>query len=279
MTGSSTTPASSGAVARRWPTALSYFGIAGMFCTMIGAGLVACAAQALSHALVRPLSRAAHRRVTVAFSRAFLLCGTVVLERWGRVRIVTHGDPIPPHSATLCILNHCSSVDMLIGLAWLSRYGPPYPGNAKAIVKASLGKVPIFGWILRFAEFPLISRSWEQDRLHLLDSIRSLLTFPVPLWYVIYPEGSRVDAAKLRASQDYARERGYPVLEHVLLPRFKAFTAVAHALRGSVQDVCDATLMFDGPIPTAKTALSGECSTYVSWKIQNCLILSSLSVR
>jgi hypothetical protein len=70
-----------------------------------------------------------------------------------------------------------------------------------------------------------------------------------------------MEPAKLRASQDYAREKGYPVLEHVLLPRFKAFTAVAKTLRGSVLDVCDATLMFEGPIPTAKTALSGECST------------------
>lgn len=259
---------------KKHPNAKAVLRLFAMFVILVCAGLVASIVQGISHLLLRKRNRDLHRRVTIAMTRAFLLCGTFTLERWAGIRIITHGAAIPPDVATFCILNHCSDIDMLIGLAWLSRYGHPYPGNAKAVVKASLGAVPVFGWILKFGEFPRISRVWARDRIRLSNDIKSLLTFKTPLWYVLYPEGSRFTPEKHVVSQEYARTNGYPVLNNLLLPRTKAFIALVEELRGNVDSICDATLMFDGPIPSAKTVLSGECSTYVLCSLVHCLFFS-----
>lgn len=234
-----------------------------VFVLLINAGAVACFFQAASLLFVRPFSRAAHRRVSVVFNSAFFLCGVFLLEVWTGIRIVTYGEEVPKESPAVCVMNHISDVDMLIGVSLLSRYGSPYPGNAKAIVKSALATVPIFGWILWFGEYLFVTRSWEADRVRLLADLKSLLTFPFPVWFVLWPEGSRFTPAKLANSQEYARKMGMPHLEHVLLPRMKAFLSVLDVVRSGVEDLCDVTLMFEGPIPSAKHILFGRCPTII----------------
>jgi lysophosphatidic acid acyltransferase / lysophosphatidylinositol acyltransferase len=243
--------------------ALAYLGALHVFILLVNAAVVACAVQILSFVLVRPFSLAAHRRVSVVFNGAFFLCGTFLLERWTGMRLVVYGEEVPPGVATVCTMNHISDVDMLIGVALLARYGPPFPGNAKAIVKSVLGHVPIFGWILRLGEFLFVTRSWEADRVRLLSDLKSLMSYPFPVWFVIWPEGSRFTAAKQANAQEYARKMGYPHLTHVLLPRFKAFTSLLGVVRGSLDEVCDVTLMFDGSVPRADHILTGRSSTVI----------------
>lgn len=53
---------------------------------------------------------------------------------------------------------------------------------------------------------------------------------------------------KKSESQDFAKKRDLPVLDHVLLPRSKGFVAAVSELRDShVKHVYDLTLVYGGP--------------------------------
>lgn len=234
-----------------------------VFTVLVSAGFVAFLAQFISYILLRPLSLSLHRRISVFFNSLFFLCAPFILETFNSVTIVTHGAPVPPSHPAICLMNHVSDVDMLLGLTLLSRYGHPYPGNAKAIIKSTLSHVPIFGWLLLLGEFLPISRSWAADRRILHRNLRSLLTYPHPVVYVLWPEGSRQTPAKLATSQAYARSLSLPVFSNVLLPRFKAFLALLAVVRASTSDICDITLCFAGPVPRALNILTGTCRTTV----------------
>lgn len=238
-------------------------GATAVFCLCVAAGGAAAAAQAASALLLRPLAPTAHRRLSVAANSAFFRVGVLLLEKWNGMRIVVYGEPVAPDVPVVCVMNHISDVDMLVGLALLTRYGPPFPGNAKAIVKSALARVPIFGWVLYFGEFLFVTRSWEADEARLSADLRSLLSYPVPVWFVLWPEGSRATPEKLATSQAYAARTGRPTLAHVLLPRFKAFLSVMREVRADVTDMCDVTLMFEGPVPRAPHVLAGTCNTVV----------------
>jgi lysophosphatidic acid acyltransferase / lysophosphatidylinositol acyltransferase len=258
-------PAAAGSAEQR-PPRLTAGGVAGGLCVFVAcvaAGAVACAVQAASLLLVRPFSLRAHRRASVALNSAFFLCSVWLLERWNRMRIVVYGEAVPPGLPAVCTMNHISDVDMLVGVTLLARYGAPFPGNAKAIVKSALASVPVFGWLLWFGEFLFVTRSWEADKARLLADLRSLLTYPVPVWFVLWPEGSRATPGKIATAQAYAARNRYPHLTHVLLPRFKAFLSVMSVVRPGVDDLCDVTLMFEGPVPRAPAVLSGACETVV----------------
>lgn len=176
-----------------------------------------------------------------------------------------------PYERSHRLLIGVRALDRLVGLAWLSRLGFPAPGNAKAVVKASLGQVPIFGWALRLSEFVFLARSWERDQQRFVSALRSLGTFRAtghPLWLILFPEGSRLTSDKLANSQKYSRVNGFPVFDHVLLPRFKGFQALMPELRRHIEYVVDGTLIFDGPKPSMTTVMNGTADIVIHVNIR-----------
>lgn len=237
-----------------------------IFVCLVGAAFVASTIEALSYLLVRPISLGKHRRVCLILNHAFLLCSTFLLERWSGVTFRMYGDRIVGDRSHLCIINHHSDVDWLLGLAFIAKLGFPYPGNAKSVVKASLSKVPLFGTILRFAEFAFLTRSWKADRETFLKSLLSLRGYTKscsPFWFTLYPEGTRLTQEKLERSQAYAVSRHVEPLSNVLFPRFKAFTTIVPTLRDEFDGIVDATLMFEGDVPSMKNTLSGTGKSVV----------------
>ncbi len=231
-----------------------------LFPVLIGAGVVACVVEGASYLTVRQVSLTFHRKIVTAVSYCFLLVGSFLLQHWSKVRLVTYGDTVPSNASVLVLANHSSNIDFLIGLAWLTRLGYPAPGNAKAVVKASLGSVPIFGWILRFSEFVFLTRSWDRDHFNFVAKLRKLSTFPktgLPYWLLLFPEGSRITPDKLVNSQKFAQANNYPTFNHVLLPRFKGFQALVPEIRSSLDCIVDASFMFEGKKPTMSSVLKG----------------------
>lgn len=237
-----------------------------IFICLVGAAFVANVCQGLSYIFVRPLSLGRHRKICLLFAQAFFLCSTFLLERWSSITFKLYGDRILPHPSQLTVINHLSNVDWLLGLAFIAKLGYPYPGNAKSVVKASLGQVPLFGSLLRFSEFLFLTRSWETDRENFLRALVSLRGFSdscAPLWFTLYPEGTRLTPDKLERSQAYAVSKKLQPLNHVLFPRFKAFTAIVTMLRDDFDGIVDATFMFEGDVPTVKSVLAGTSNTVV----------------
>lgn len=120
--------------------------------------------------------------------------------------------------------------------------------------------------MLRLSEFVFLTRSWDRDRRRFLDALRSLSTFQHtnhPLHLILFPEGSRLTADKLANSQKYAQNHGYPIFQHVLLPRFKGFEVILEELRPHVDLVVDSTLIFDGAKPSMHAVMAGDCDTVI----------------
>lgn len=47
--------------------------------------------------------------------------------------------------------------------------------------------------------------------------MNGLCQYPDPMWLLIFAEGTRVDAVKLAASQEFANKRNLPALQHHLV--------------------------------------------------------------
>jgi hypothetical protein len=66
-----------------------------------------------------------------------------------------------------------------------------------------------------------------------------------PAWIINYVEGSRVTPKKLYDAQNFSRQRGYPVMDNVLLPRTKGFVSCVNEFRGShIKYVYDFTIAY-----------------------------------
>ncbi|CAN8061516.1 unnamed protein product [Agarophyton chilense] len=237
-----------------------------IFVCALGAATVATLFETFSFVFVRPFSLTQHRRICLRFSHAFFLLAPFLLEKWSSIKFRSYGDSISPKGSYLAVINHHSDIDWLLGLAYVSRFRYPYPGNSKSVVKASLRKVPIFGRLLHYAEFMFITRSWAADRdrfFQALKSLRGYSTTVAPLWFVLYPEGTRLTPDKLEHSQTYATSRGLKPHHNVLFPRFKAFVSIVSTLRDDFDGIVDATFMFEGKLPSMRSALAGTDNTVV----------------
>lgn len=237
-----------------------------VFSFLAGSAAVTFVFETLSYLCIRPFSLMKHRKVCMFFSRCFFLCSTFLLERWATITFRSYGDPIDPKKSCLILVNHRSDLDWLLGLAYIAHFGVPYPGNAKSVVKASIRKVPLFGSILSYAEFLFLARDWATDREQFLKALMSLRSYGksgAPLWFVLYPEGTRFTEEKREYSRAFAERSNLRPHELVLFPRFKAFTAIVSTLRDEFDGIIDATFMFEGEQPTVKAAFAGTASTVV----------------
>ncbi|EER01646.1 1-acylglycerol-3-phosphate acyltransferase, putative [Perkinsus marinus ATCC 50983] len=80
-----------------------------------------------------------------------------------------------------------------------------------------------------------------------------------PYLLTIFAEGTRKTAAKLKRSQEFAKSKGWKVLQNVLLPKTKGFTASVNALGDQLDSVFDVTLVSPpGLEPTLGSVLRGR---------------------
>jgi 1-acyl-sn-glycerol-3-phosphate acyltransferase len=97
-----------------------------------------------------------------------------------------------------------------------------------------------------------LSRSWVKDKRSIEQTFAHLREYGLPFWLMTHPEGSRASPEKILKSQEFARSKNLPHLQHLLLPRIKGLKATMAGLRGSLETVLDVTLCWDkpaGPLP------------------------------
>jgi 1-acyl-sn-glycerol-3-phosphate acyltransferase len=61
-------------------------------------------------------------------------------------------------------------------------------------------------------------------------------------WIMIFPEGTRIRPHKLQEAQQFAQQRGLPILSNVLIPRVKGMNSTLEAVRTTVDGVIDITI-------------------------------------
>lgn len=157
------------------------------------------------------------------------------------------------------IMNHAYEIDWLLGWVILERVR--ILGNAKAYCKKAIQYMPVLGWAWKFSEFVFLERNYEKDKKNIDRQVSELSDYPDPMWLLLYPEGTRFNEVKHKASLEFCRKHNQPELKHHLLPRTKGFIASIPAMRGKVPAIYDCLTVFkeDDPVkPTMRNILMGK---------------------
>ncbi|KAG8377726.1 hypothetical protein BUALT_Bualt08G0062700 [Buddleja alternifolia] len=203
-----------------------------------------------------PLAAVVLRLFSVHYSRksvAFLFglwlgLWPFFFEKVNKTRVIFSGEKVSVEDRVLLIANHKTEVDWMY--LWDLALRKGCLGYIKYVLKSSLMRLPIFGWGFHFLEFIPVERKWEVDET-VIRQLLSTFTDPHdPLWLALFPEGTDYSEEKCVKSQKFADENGFPVLEHVLLPKTRGFHACLEILRGSFDAVYDVTIAYKNQCPS-----------------------------
>eukprot|EP00294_Goniomonas_avonlea_P006602 CAMPEP_0114543334 /NCGR_PEP_ID=MMETSP0114-20121206/2299_1 /TAXON_ID=31324 /ORGANISM="Goniomonas sp, Strain m" /LENGTH=235 /DNA_ID=CAMNT_0001727663 /DNA_START=325 /DNA_END=1032 /DNA_ORIENTATION=- len=104
------------------------------------------------------------------------------------------------------------------------------------------------------AKFLPLDRKWARDDSCIDRHMEYLVHHNLPIWLLLYPEGTRYCEKKKKICQDFARAHGLPVLNHILTPRTRGWVACAKGLRNRATAVYDVTMAYDpAAIPVGST--------------------------
>jgi 1-acyl-sn-glycerol-3-phosphate acyltransferase len=179
----------------------------------------------------------------------------IVAEKLNRTRVEFFGDPIPMRENAVVILNHQEMADITVIFAFAR--AKESLGDLKWFVKDVLKYVPGVGWGMLFLDCLFIKRDWTSDRGYIQQVFGKILKYRVPLWLMLFAEGTRFRPSKLERSQKYAREQGRTPLKHVLFPRTKGFVATIQSLQGHLDAVYDVTIGYINGVPTLGQWIKG----------------------
>jgi len=165
-----------------------------------------------------------------------------------QTRIEVSGDPVPDGENALVLSNHQQMPDITF-LMFLAR-SKRRLGDMKWFVKDIIKYAPGVGWGMLFLDCPFIKRNWAADRESITRTFSRLVKGRVPVWLILFPEGTRITPQKLSKSHEFARSRGLKPHQHLLLPRTKGFAASVQGLRSYLDAVYDITIGYPTGVPT-----------------------------
>ena len=168
-----------------------------------------------------------------------------------------HAPDLAKIERAIVIANHQTMLDVAVISYFAVEFGkgqcPRWLG------KRSFRNMPLLGWGARLSgTIMFLHRDWTRDRERLQDNFRELIDAPRPFWLCFFPEGTRITATNLQASQQHAQQKNYPVLHKVLLPRPKGFTAAVHGLRAHIDALLDVTVHYSQPAPFPAAIIRGK---------------------
>jgi len=165
-------------------------------------------------------------------------------EVWGGRKVVISGDFIPMRETAIVISNHRWGLDWLMIFTISARKGRL--GVCKFFAKDSVKWVPGIGWGIWLLDFPFLARDWTSDSRTIDKTFEKFSQRRLPFWVVSHLEGTRLSKDKIRQSQEFAKKKDLPVLNHILLPRTKGFIATVQGMKknGLAKVVYDITIVY-----------------------------------
>ncbi|KAL0334769.1 UNVERIFIED_CONTAM: putative 1-acyl-sn-glycerol-3-phosphate acyltransferase 5 [Sesamum radiatum] len=188
------------------------------------------------------------RKATAFIFGSWIALWPFWFEKINRTKVVFSGDRVPAEDRVLLIANHRTEVDWMY--LWDLALRKGCEGYIKYILKSSLMKLPVFGWVFHVMEFIPVVRKWEADELMMHQMLSSFRDPRDPLWLAVFPEGTDFTEQKCVRSQKYASENGLPILKNVLLPKTKGFHACLENLKDSLDAVYDITIGYRHNCPS-----------------------------
>lgn len=185
-----------------------------------------------------------------------------------RSKLVLYGDVDVLRSRkenALCISNHQTGVDWPTINMLCALQGDI--GRTRYVAKDELKLTPIVGPYLRARGCVYVKRGKRRegafDEAYTVKQLDRLRNDNVPLWLIIYPEGTRFSPDKreeIERSQAFARANGLAVCDELLTPRSKAVYLALRSLGSHFEAVYDFTVGYTATLPKvgAKTAESTD---------------------
>ncbi|KAJ0699805.1 putative 1-acylglycerol-3-phosphate O-acyltransferase [Helianthus annuus] len=207
-------------------------------------GLIINLIQAIFFVIVRPFSKNGYRKINRIVVELLWIELVWMVDWWAGVKVQVYADSetleMMGKEHALCIANHKSDIDWLIG--WVFAQRAECLGSSLAIMKKSSKLLPVIGWSMWFSEYLFLERSWAKDESTLKLGLQQLKDYPRTFWLALFVEGTRFTQAKLLAAQEYAASNGLPIPRNVLIPRTKGFVTSVSQMRSFVPAIYDMTV-------------------------------------
>ncbi|XP_028402502.1 1-acyl-sn-glycerol-3-phosphate acyltransferase epsilon-like [Dendronephthya gigantea] len=168
-------------------------------------------------------------------------------ENYAGTELVFYGDEIPldRRENVVYLCNHQSTVDWAVVDMIAIRQGSM--GSIRYILKDSLKYLPLFGFYFPQHGCIYVKRNASSDVLNIERRMRKFKEDDSAVWMVIFPEGTRFNTdipEQKQQSQQFAKSRGLPVLNHVLTPKTKATEIALDTLSDHIDAVYDLTIAY-----------------------------------
>jgi 1-acyl-sn-glycerol-3-phosphate acyltransferase len=218
--------------------------------------LLAFNAAQTASLVIRPFSRHAFRRFNRWAANTWWGWCVDGARVFNGTRIVLSGEDLPHDENAIVVSNHQQMPDITALMALAKSKGRL--GDLKFFVKHALKWTPGLGWGMQFLNCPFLKRDWAADRDKIDATFETLVHERIPMWLVSFVEGTRATESKIRASAEWAVERGLDTTQHVLLPRTKGFVASIEGLGEHLHAVYDVTIGYVDGVPTLWQYITGR---------------------
>ncbi|KAK8800299.1 hypothetical protein WA171_004933 [Blastocystis sp. BT1] len=148
------------------------------------------------------------------------------------------------------MVNHQTELDWIFSCYFLQMFDKE--SDFSAVMKGSLGKIPILGPVVQDLNMCLLDRHWETDQDHFRHFLERFESHPCAECVFFCPEGTTITRASYERSKSFAQRSNRPKFEHVLLPRSTGLAFIIKELReweentGESVYLYNITMQFEG---------------------------------
>eukprot|EP00242_Pyramimonas_sp_CCMP2087_P015687 CAMPEP_0198205796 /NCGR_PEP_ID=MMETSP1445-20131203/9329_1 /TAXON_ID=36898 /ORGANISM="Pyramimonas sp., Strain CCMP2087" /LENGTH=300 /DNA_ID=CAMNT_0043878235 /DNA_START=193 /DNA_END=1095 /DNA_ORIENTATION=- len=148
-------------------------------------------------------------------------------------------------SKVLVLSNHKCDLDYTYLWSAIARVDPRRVGLFKAVLKGGLKYCAPFSWGFKASGFLFLKRNFESDRSHIKQWAEAMRRDAVPMYLVLYPEGTRFTERRKVKSEEIATQKGWPLFQsELLLPRTKGLVLLVQCIRSYFTTVLDMTIAY-----------------------------------
>ncbi|KAJ3323425.1 hypothetical protein HDU76_013671 [Blyttiomyces sp. JEL0837] len=154
-------------------------------------------------------------------------------------------DALKTDLRSVVIANHQIYPDWFFiwALAWIGRRH----GDLMIMLIKILKKLPIFGLAMQYFEFIFMTQKWEKDKLNVQRILGKMNNPKIPLWLLIFPEGTLNTPLNIQKSREFAKKRNIQTHpSHMILPKSTGLHASLQTLKSTTNSLIDLTIGYSG---------------------------------
>uniref|UniRef100_A0A7S0MU81 1-acylglycerol-3-phosphate O-acyltransferase n=1 Tax=Pyramimonas obovata TaxID=1411642 RepID=A0A7S0MU81_9CHLO len=194
---------------------------------------------------VRPFNRHLYFSYVSTVFGVYWYSSLYIIEHFNGTKVKLYGELPLASDSVLVLSNHKCDLDYTYLWSAIARVDPRRIGLFKAVLKEAIKYVPVFSWGLKASGFLFLSRTWETDRIHIKKWAQAMGRDKIPMYLVLYPEGTRYTERRKVKSDEIAKEKGMPLFEsELLLPRTKGLVLLVQCISSYVTCILDMTIAY-----------------------------------